>query len=132
MPTGLLLFAQGAYADESGFQGLSGGKLLETTFGLLLVLGLIFILARVLQRMQASVGGGNKLLGVVSSLNLGTRERILLLRAADKYILVAATPHSMSALHVFDELPEPAIEQATVETGFSSLMQSLKGGGQQQ
>ena len=49
--------ATGAAAADDSFQAVSGGKLIETLLGLGLVLALIFILARVLQRMQGSVGG---------------------------------------------------------------------------
>jgi flagellar protein FliO/FliZ len=124
-----LLLCRGAFAAAGeGFQAVSGGKLVETLLGLLLVLALIFVLARVLQRMQGSVSGGNTVMRVVSSLNIGTRERILLLKVADKHILVAATPQTVSPLHVFDEMPADLPEASPQSTGFAGLLQSMSSG----
>ena len=124
---GLLLSGLASGAAGESFQAVSGGKLLETLLGLGLVLALIFVLARVLQRMQGSVSGGNTVMKVVSSLSIGTRERILLLKVADKHILVAATPQSVSPLHVFDEMPEDLPEPQVQGSGFASLLQSMGG-----
>lgn len=125
---GLSLCQGASAAAGESFQAVSGGKLLETLLGLGLVLALIFVLARVLQRMQGSVGGGNSVMKVVSSLNIGTRERILLLKVADKHILVAATPQAVSPLHVFDEMPEDLPEAQAQGSGFAGLLQSMSGG----
>ena len=118
-----------ASATEQGFQAVGGGKLIETLLGLALVLALIFVLARVLRRMQGGAGAGSRVLRVVSSLSVGTRERILLLRVADKHILVAATPQTISPLHVFDEMPEGLLETEPETSGFADLLQSMNGGG---
>ncbi len=140
MKTGLIItatFATGALcsgaalAEDSGFQAVSGGKLVETLLGLVLVLGLIFVLARVLQRMQGGIGQGNHVLQVVSTLSVGARERILLLKVADKHILVSATTQTIAPLHVFDEFPEELAESTPAAGGFGQLLQSLNGGGKQ-
>jgi flagellar protein FliO/FliZ len=125
--TGLLPWLGAAAADE-GFRAVGGGKLLETLLGLVVVLALIFILARVLRRMQGSVGGGSQVMRVVSSLSVGTRERILLLSVADKHILVAATPQTISPLHVFDDMPEELLEAEPEANGFANLLQSMSSG----
>ncbi len=124
---GLLLAGGAAAAEDAGFQALSGGKLLETLLGLVLVLALIFVLTRVLRRMQGGFGGNSQLLSVISSLSLGARERVLLLKVADKHILVAATAQNITPLHVFDELPEELLETREQANGFAQLMQSLNG-----
>lgn len=124
----ILWLSRGAAAADEGFQAVSGGKLVETLLGLGLVLALIFVLARVLQRMQGSVGGGSQVLRVVSSLSVGARERILLLRVADKHILVATTPQAIAPLHVFDEMPEDLPEPEPQGNSFAGLLQSMTGG----
>ena len=56
------------------------------------------------------------------------RERVLLLKVADKHILVAATAQTISPLHVFDELPETQTDAPEPTGGFAQLVQSLNGG----
>lgn len=124
----LLGIAAPAAAQEAGFQVLGGGKLLETLLGLVVVLTLIFLLTRVLRRMQGGLSGNGQLLSVVASLSLGARERVLLLKVADKHILVAASAQNIAPLHVFDELPETLLEAPEQANGFAQLMQSLNGG----
>jgi flagellar protein FliO/FliZ len=121
--------AGAASATGQGVQAVGGGKLVETLVGLVLVLALIFLLARVLRRMQNSAGAGSQVLRVVSSLSVGTRERILLLKVADKHILVAATTQTISPLHVFDEMPEGLLESEPEANGFADLLQSISSGG---
>ena len=43
---------------------------------------------------------------VVSTLQVGTKERLLLVKAGEKFLLVGATAQSLSILHVFDQAEE--------------------------
>lgn len=81
----------------------------EMVVGLVIVLLVIFALARLLQRMNLVSAVSGQSMKVVGGLSLGSRERILLLRVADKHILLGVTAQSISALHTFDELPEAEI-----------------------
>jgi flagellar protein FliO/FliZ len=126
-----MLAEAAAAAEGTGFEAVSSGKLLETLLGLLLVLALIFALARLLQRMQGSVSGGDQIMRVVSSLNVGARERVLLLKVSDKHILIAASANAISPLHVFDDLPPEYGEAPQQAAGFGNLLQALKRGGPQ-
>ena len=81
--------------------------LAEMVLGLVVVLLVIFALARLLQRMNLVSANAGQRMKIVGGLSLGSRERILLLEVGDKHILLGVTPQSVSALHTFDELPEP-------------------------
>ena len=76
----------------------SAGSLLQTIFALMFVLALLIGLAWFMKRYGPKVMGGNNKMRVVSSLNLGGRERIVLIEVADQWIVVGASPGRVNAL----------------------------------
>ena len=76
----------------------SAGSLLQTIFALVFVLALLIGLAWVMKRYGPKAMGGNSKMRVVSSLNLGGRERIVLIEVADQWIVVGASPGRVNAL----------------------------------
>ena len=76
----------------------SAGSLLQTIFALVFVLALLIGLAWFMKRYGPKVMGGNNKMRVVSSLNLGGRERIVLVEVADQWIVVGASPGRVNAL----------------------------------
>jgi flagellar biosynthetic protein FliO len=78
--------------------GLSTGSLLQTLFALILVLAVLGALAWFLKRYGPKVGGGNANLRVVGSLNLGGRERIVVVEVGNEWIVVGASPGRINAL----------------------------------
>jgi len=81
----------------SGGSGAAG--LLQTIFALLLVLGLLIGLAWLLKRYGPKPGGGLANLRVVGALNIGGRERIMVVEVGDQWIVVGAAPGRVNALH---------------------------------
>ncbi len=78
--------------------GSSTGSLLQTLFALILVLAVLGALAWFLKRYGPKVGGGNANLRVVGSLNLGGRERIVVVEVGNEWIVVGASPGRINAL----------------------------------
>jgi flagellar protein FliO/FliZ len=78
--------------------GSSTGSLLQTLFALILVLAVLGALAWFLKRYGPRVGGGNASLRVVGSLNLGGRERIMVVEVGNEWIVVGASPGRINAL----------------------------------
>jgi flagellar protein FliO/FliZ len=78
--------------------GPSAGSLFQTLASLMLVLGLLAALAWALKRWgprgQVNAGG----LRIVSALNLGGRERIIVVEVGDQWIVVGASPGRVNAL----------------------------------
>lgn len=74
------------------------GSLVQTIFALGLVLALIAMLAWVLKRLgpRAQPGAGN--LHIVGALNLGGRERIIVVEIGGQWIVVGASPGRVNAL----------------------------------
>lgn len=82
-----------------GASGSGAAGLLQTIFALLLVLGLLIGLAWVLKRYGPKPGGGLANLRVVGALNIGGRERIMVVEVGDQWIIVGAAPGRVNALH---------------------------------
>jgi flagellar protein FliO/FliZ len=76
----------------------SAGSLLQTILALTFVLALLAALAWAMKRYGPRSSGTNATLRLVSSLNLGGRERILVIEVADQWIVVGAAPGRVNAL----------------------------------
>jgi flagellar biosynthetic protein FliO len=74
------------------------GSLLQTLFALIVVLGVLGALAWFLKRYGPKAIGGNANLRVVGSLNLGGRERVLVVEVGKQWIVVGASPGRINAL----------------------------------
>lgn len=102
----------------------SGGHLLNVTLGLLLIIGLIFALSFFVKRFGTGAFAGNGQLKILSSMPLGTRERIVLVDAAGQQLLLGITPTSINTLHVFSE-PVVVNSPHTASPDFSQTLMSL-------
>jgi flagellar protein FliO/FliZ len=99
----------------------AAGSLMQTTFALLLVLALLAALAWFLKRYgpKAAAGGAN--LRMVGALNLGGRERIMVVEVGDQWIVVGASPGRVNALatmpkqHTVD--PQPMVQPGLPMSG---------------
>ncbi len=78
--------------------GQSAGNLMQTIFALLFVLGLLAVLAWAMKRYGPKVQGGNANIHLVGALNLGGRERIIVVEVGDQWIVVGASPGRVNAL----------------------------------
>jgi len=81
---------------------LSGGVLLETAGGLLLILGLIFATGWLLRRFGRLPMASKGDITILSGVSLGPRERAVLLRVGDTRLLVGVAPGRVQTLHVLD------------------------------
>ena len=80
-----------------------GGQLLQLVLGLLLVIGLIFVLAWLMRRVQRAGPAGNQVIKLVGSRALGTRDRLVLVQVGNEQVLLGVSPGSITALHVMNE-----------------------------
>lgn len=85
--------------------------MLQSLLGLLLVLGVLFLVAYLLRRLN----GGHGLLGgspvkSVGGLMISTRERIVVLEIGDTWLVVGIVPGQIRTLHTMPkgECPTPA------------------------
>ncbi len=76
----------------------SAGSLLQTVFGLAVVLATLALFAWAMKRYGPRPGAGAAGLRIVGALNLGGRERIIVVEVGDQWIVVGASPGRVNAL----------------------------------
>lgn len=98
--------------------------LLSVALGLLAIIGLIFALSLFVKRFSTGSFAGNGQLKILSSLPLGTRERIVLVDVAGQQLLLGITPTAINTLHVF---PEPVVvsNQNAAPSDFSQKLMAI-------
>lgn len=102
----------------------SGSHLLNVTLGLAAIIGLIFILSAFVKRFGSGTFATNSQLKIVSSMPLGTRERIVLIDAGGQQLLLGITPTSINTLHVFSE-PIVIDNKPEVQSDFSQKLMAI-------
>ena len=124
LPLGAHAAASTAVAPLSS--GGIAGQLLQLLFGLGLVIGLIFLLAWLIRRVQRIGPRGGQVIKLLASQSLGPRDRLLLVQVGKEQILLGLTPGQITALHVLAEPVElPEAEAATPE--FAQRLMELLG-----
>jgi flagellar protein FliO/FliZ len=126
-PTVLLLALQPAFAAPA-YQPAAApatANLLQTILALCFVLALLFGLAWLAKRYGPRATGGSANLRIVGALNLGGRERILLVEVADQWIVVGAAPGRVNLLSTMPKqegIEPPAGLAANVPSGFADWL----------
>ena len=95
--------------------GVDAGNLLQTLFGLLLVLALIVAMAWLMKRSQQWHGIGEQQFKVIAALPLGPREKVVLLQVGEQQLLLGVTPQNVNLLTALEQpLDLNAGQQSTV------------------
>lgn len=80
--------------------GVSATTILQTALGLSLIIGVLFLAAYLLRKLNGGRGfGSHGPLRVVGGLLLGSRERIVLVEIGDTWIVVGLVPGQIRTLH---------------------------------
>lgn len=105
--------------------GQLGGEIAWVLVSLLAVIGLIFLMAWLVKRVNHPAILGDKTLRVISSYALGAREKITLVEVGDKHILLGVTAHNINTLHVFEEkIPVSQITDSAFANKLKGFLQS--------
>lgn len=83
--------------------GVDAGNLLQTLFGLLLVLALIVAMAWVMKRSQQWHGIGQQQFKIIAALPLGPREKAVLLQVGEQQLLLGVTPQNINLLTALEQ-----------------------------
>ena len=121
VPCFLALLSSPAFA-ASAPADVDAGGLLRVCFSLGVVIVLILGASWILRRLQGGTvrSGGN--LRALESIAIGMKERVVLVQAGEKQLLIGVAPGNVRTLHVFDEpialatqtAPSPAAAFRTV------------------
>jgi flagellar protein FliO/FliZ len=107
---------------ESGM----AGQLVQLLLGLLLVIGLIFLLAWLMRRVQQVGPRGGQVIKILASQALGPRDRLVLVQVGQEQILLGLTPGRITPLHVLaDPVHLPDGQPASTE--FAQRLMELLG-----
>jgi flagellar protein FliO/FliZ len=129
MIIGCLLLSSPAFAQESlvtdtpevGKHVMANMDAGSMILSLLMVLALIIVSALVLKRFNIVQQGGSQL-KVIASLSLGAKERVIVVQAGEKQLLLGVTAHNITVL---DTLTEPLVESNVATKNISSGLFSI-------
>jgi flagellar protein FliO/FliZ len=88
------------------------GGLLQAGFGMVVVLGLIFLCAWLARRFGLQRFGGGHVVKMVSSSSVGQRERVVVVEVGDTWLVLGVTPSQINTLHT---LPAQAVPHAPAD-----------------
>ena len=114
-------------AAPAAAPGSLGGQLAQMVFGLLLVVGLIFLLAWVLRRMQGATPKGGQVIEIVGSRSIGPRDRLLLVQIGKEQVLIGHSPGSIETLHVMAEPVDVPADARAAAPEFAQRLLELMG-----
>ena len=109
-----------------GVHGLS-----EVAFALIVVLGAIFLVAWIVRRMRLAGNRVGSEIDVLASVQLGQKERAVLLKVGKTQLLLGVAPGQVSTLHVLAEPLEvsrpPAVAGQDPRNAFSAILKRSLG-----
>lgn len=70
---------------------------------LIIVLAVFYVFARVMRQMQGVQGGFHSGLKVVGALSLGQREKVVVVQAGDKQLVLGVTSTQINTLHILEQ-----------------------------
>ncbi len=110
------LLAASAVAGAAEQQSAAApGNLLQVLFGLTLVLGLLVGVAWLMKRFGIAKQSAGTSVKIVGGVNLGSRERILVVEVADQWIVVGVAPGRINTLSTMprqENIAQPETETA--------------------
>jgi flagellar protein FliO/FliZ len=99
-----LLAALWPLAAAAAEQGMPlAAPLIKLVLGLIGVVAALLLFSRILPRLGGMTLAGHARFKVLASLPVGQRERVVLMQAGTRQIVVGVAPGRVSALHVLDE-----------------------------
>ncbi|WP_373188191.1 flagellar biosynthetic protein FliO [Halopseudomonas sp.] len=123
----LLLLPSVAMAQEAreGSQINIMAQLGQLALGLILVVGLIFLIGYVMRRTGPLAPRGGQQIKLISSLPLGPRDRLILVDVGGKQLLLGASPGRINTLHAFDEPIAEVAASGGLDTDFARTLRGL-------
>ena len=113
-----LLGVQLAHAVHAADQpATSAGGMFQVVLGLIVVLGLMAGAAWLLKRMGVAGNATGNVARVVGGVNVGSRERVLVVEVADQWIVVGVAPGRVNALSTMPRQEQPATQQGAPAPG---------------
>jgi flagellar protein FliO/FliZ len=104
-----------------------GGQLAQLVLGLLLVIGLIFLLAWLMRRVQQAGPRNGQVIELLGSRALGPRDRLVLVQVGSEQILLGLSPGRITPLHVLAQPIEMPAKTSQATPEFAQRLMELMG-----
>ena len=104
---------------------VSSAYLIKLSFGLLVVVGLVFFLAWLVRKMQLVQSSNNGLIKIVSAISVGQRERIALIQVGEEQLLIGLTPGRIDKLHTLQKAIQTDVQSTPASSSFQQKFQQL-------
>ena len=106
---------------------MSGSYLMQLVLGLIVVVLCIIALAWFARKMNSFQSLADDSLKIISTISMGTRERIVLLQVGEEQILVGVSPGQINKLHVLNKPIEKMVgsQGGATGKGFSGKFKSM-------
>lgn len=117
----MLLLAPAIAAAESAATSPAAG-IGQTLFALAAVIAVVFGMAWFARRLGVQTRGGNALIKVISSVNLGPRERLVIVESDDAWLVLGVTPQQISLLQTRARGEAPSKTDLPLAQQFSALL----------
>ncbi|MBO9515990.1 MAG: flagellar biosynthetic protein FliO [Variovorax sp.] len=118
LPAHAVLPTVPSHPVEAAAPVVGAGGLMQAGFGMVAVLGLIFLCAWLARRFGLQRFGGGHVVKVVSSSNVGQRERVVVVEVGGTWLVLGVTPTQVNTLHT---LPAQAVPQAPAAAPVAAL-----------
>ncbi|GGC99052.1 flagellar biosynthetic protein FliO [Halopseudomonas salina] len=123
----VLLFSPAVLAQQAAEGGQINvlAQLGQLALGLVLVVGLIFLIGYLMRRVGPLAPHGRQQIKLVSSLALGPRDRLILIDVAGKQLLLGASPGRITTLHTFEEPVAEVPDGPGMNSDFAKTLRTL-------
>lgn len=124
---GLALAASGGGGGQTEI--FSQAYIMQIIGSLLLVFGCLFGLVFLMRKLNGVPVGDRKSMRIVSSVKVGSREKLMLLDIGERQLLLGVAAGSIRTLYVFDGDEPPGQSIGKEHTDFASLLPAGAGPG---
>lgn len=121
----MLFLATAVHAETSGANN-TGADIAKVVWGLLVVLTVIAGLAWIIKKLTRIQTGGMSAARIVGAVSVGTRERVIVLEIANRWIVVGVAPGQVNAIANLDivdnEVATPESAPSRAASGFLPML----------
>lgn len=99
-------------------------NLLQVVLSLVAVIGLFLVMAWLMRRFAQGPGMGARHIKILSAINLGTKEKLLVVDVEGQQLVLGVTGQQISTLHTFAQ-PAITVDDKKPASDFSKKLQTI-------
>lgn len=93
-----LIFLPGVAGAAETASISAAGSAVQVTFGLIVVLGIMMLIAWLFKRYAPGIGQNSSVARIVGGVSVGNRERVLVIEVADRWLVVGVSPSQVTSI----------------------------------